>query len=976
MFINLNVHSYYSLLMSSISIDDIINFAVKNNQKYVSLIDINTMYGTVEFYHKAIKNNLIPIIGLQVEYKNEKVVLIAKNNNGYKKLIKISSLIMTQQELVLEDHINDLFVIVEDINNSSWLTPNENCFSFNQQKQRPIAIRESFYENKEDVEYVKVLKAISNGLTFDQIKDDDSFNDKWMFSNQEAEQTFNKESLNNLDKLITSCQWTLDFYKERHLVKFDKNHNSKVLLESMCAEGLKKRLNSNEAPVKYIERLTKELQIIDQMGFNDYFLVVQDYVGFAKSNGILVGPGRGSAAGSLVAYTLGITEIDPIQNDLIFERFLNPERQTMPDIDIDFMDDRRNEVIEYIYNKYSSNNVAHILTFQRMKSKMALRDVCRVFEFDLKLVSLITKEFTMDFDLDIDGAITKNKKIAEYSNKYPQLFKIAKKLLNFPRQIGQHAAGVIISDKPLDEIIPIQLSTDNIYSTQYSMEYLESFGLIKMDILGLVNLSTINQCLNLIEKTKGIKINLEKIPLDDQKVFYELSIGNTSGIFQLESPGMRNLIIKIKPKNIEDISITSALFRPGPQKNIPTYLKNKAEPDKIKYLNDDFKKALSSTYNIIIYQEQVIDIVCRVAKFSLAEADLFRRAISKKDSHKLHDLREQFIAGGLKNNYTKEKLEQIFDYIYEFANYGFNHSHSLAYSYVSYWMAYLKIHYPIQYFTTLLSSNDNSADKISTYVNEARKNGIEVCQPSIQYSHFNFSIKKSKIVFGFNAIKGIGRETIHKILTIRKSQENYEFKNLFDAIGKLANNSIGQKTIEILVKAGCFDCFLEKDQTRMYILENLTELFKASRLMKPNGEFIISPNIKDVKTTPEQLIELEDDQFSLLGVSFSEHPIIKIKNEFNGNETIVSLADAFINESGYSYCIVFLNSFREITTKTGLPMAFVKLEDESKVSDAVIFPNVYTKCKPIIKKGEVYLANLKLSPRGLQLLSIKPINHE
>lgn len=976
MFINLNVHSYYSLLMSSISVDDIINFAIKNKQKYVSMVDINTMYGTVEFYQKAVKNNLIPIIGLQIEYKNEKVILIAKNNQGYKNLIKISSLIMTQQELVLEQHLSDLFVIVEDINNSSWLKPNENCFSFNQNKSNPIAVRDCFYENKEDVEYVKVLKAISNGLTFEQVKDDDSFDNKWMLSEQEATKLFNESSLNNLDKLISSCKWSLEFYKERHLVKFDKNHNSKVLLESMCAEGLKKRLNSNEAPIKYIERLTKELQIIDQMGFNDYFLVVQDYVSFAKSNGILVGPGRGSAAGSLVAYTLEITEIDPIKNDLIFERFLNPERQTMPDIDIDFMDDRRNEVIEYIYNKYSANNVAHILTFQRMKSKMALRDVCRVFEFDLKLVSLITKEFTMDFDLDIDGAIAKNKKIADYSNKYPQLFRIAKKFLNFPRQIGQHAAGVIISDKPLDEIIPIQLSTDNIYSTQYSMEYLESFGLIKMDILGLVNLSTINQCLNLIEKTRGVKINLEKIPLDDQKVFHELSIGNTSGIFQLESPGMRNLIMKIKPRNIEDISITSALFRPGPQKNIPTYLKNKAQPDQIEYLNDDFKKALSSTYNIIIYQEQVIDIVCRVAKFSLAEADLFRRAISKKDSHKLHNLREQFIAGGLKNNYTKEKLEQIFDYIYEFANYGFNHSHSLAYSYVSYWMAYLKIHYPIQYFTTLLSSNDNSADKISMYVNEARKNGIEVCQPSIQYSHFNFSIKKSKIIFGFNAIKGIGRETIQKILTIRKAQENNEFVNLFDAIGKLANNSIGQKAIEILVKAGCFDCFLKKDQTRMYILDNLSELFKASRLMKPNGEFIISPNLKDVKTTPEQLIVLEDDQFSLLGVSFSEHPIIKIKNEFSGNETIVSLADAFINESGYSHCIVFLNSFREITTKTGLPMAFVKLEDETKVSDAVIFPNVYTKCKPIIKKGEVYLVNLKLSPRGLQLLSLKQIDHE
>lgn len=631
MFINLNVHSYYSLLMSSISIDDIISFALKHNQKYVSLIDINVMYGTIEFYQKAINNGLIPIIGLQIEYQDKKVILIAKNNNGYKSLIKISSFVMTNQQFQLENNLDGLYVIVDDIDKCEWLKNHYGSFSYDQNAKSPIAIRDCFYENPKDIEYVKILKAIKEGLVYDQVKDDKSFDDMFMLDENQAKSIFNEESLNNLVKLVSSCQWTLEFYKQRHLVKYDPKNNSLILLQQMCVEGLKKRLNSNEAPIKYIERLKNELSVIHQMGFDDYFLVVQDYVSFAKENGILVGPGRGSAAGSLVAYTLGITDIDPIQNNLIFERFLNPQRQTMPDIDIDFMDDRRNEVVEYIYNRYSANNVAHILTFQRMKSKMALRDVCRVFEFDLKLVNMITREFSMEFDLDIQGAIAKKKAIASYSEKYPQIFKIATKLLNFPRQIGQHAAGVIISDDPLNTIIPIQLSTDNIYSTQYSMEYLESFGLIKMDILGLVNLSTINQCLQLIEQTKGIKLHLDEIPLDDKQVFKQLSDGNTSGIFQLESPGMRNLIMRIKPKDIEDISITSALFRPGPQKNIPTYLANKANKDNIQYLNDDFKEVLSSTYNIIIYQEQVIQIVCRVANFSLAEADLFRRAISKKD---------------------------------------------------------------------------------------------------------------------------------------------------------------------------------------------------------------------------------------------------------------------------------------------------------------------------------------------------------
>lgn len=975
MYINLNVHSYYSLLMSSISVDDIINFAIKHKQKYVSLIDINVMYGTVEFYKKAIENKLIPIVGLQIEYEDQKVILIAKNYEGYKNLIKISSLVMTNRKLSIEKYLNDLYVIVKDIDKTPWLKNKEDCFSLNQSASNPIACKECFYENKEDVEYVKVLHAIANAKTFKEVETSKEFDDFYMFDETQAKKNFNEESLNNLEKLISGCNLKLSFFAENHMVKFDGKINSQILLRNMCAEGLKKRLNSTSAPVKYIDRLTKELGIIDQMGFNDYFLVVQDYVSFAKHNEILVGPGRGSAAGSLVAYTLGITEIDPIKNDLIFERFLNPERQTMPDIDIDFMDDRRNEVVEYLRSKYSQERVCHILTFQRMKSKMAIRDVCRVFEYELSLVSFITKDFTMEYDLDIDKAIEKNKSIKANSEKYKEVFKFAKKFLNFPRQIGQHAAGVIISDIPLDEIIPIQNSTDDIYSSQYSMEYLESFGLIKMDILGLVNLSTINQCLKLIEQTKGIKVHLEKIPLDDQSIFKELSKGNTSGIFQLESPGMRNLIIKIKPKEIEDISITSALFRPGPQKNIPTYLANKANPKEIKYLNEDFKKVLSSTYNIIIYQEQVIEIVCRVAKFSLAQADLFRRAISKKNANKLADLKKDFINGGLKNGYTTKDLEKIFDYIFEFANYGFNHSHSLAYSYISYWMAYLKFHYPIQYFTTLLSSNDNSADKVSSYVNEAKKLGIGICMPSIRYSQYNFSIKNNKILFGFNAIKGIGNETILKILKIRQNHKEHFNDSLSSALCYLKGDGIGEKAIETLIKAGCFDEFLKQGQSRLYILENRKNIL--GKVIKDNGDFLSAPQLEDIPVlSKEQVEQLDQEQFDLLGVSFKEHPIIKIKKEYKGPKEIISLADSFDEMNMFSHCIVLLDSFREIKTKKGDPMAFAKIEDDTKVCDVVIFPTVYNKFKPILNKNNFYLMTLRANERGPQVLNIELIKNE
>jgi DNA polymerase-3 subunit alpha len=456
------------------------------------------------------------------------------------------------------------------------------------------------------------------------------------------------------------------------------------LLQSKCRDGLKQRLGSTNAPIKYIERLKKELTIIDQMHFDDYFLVVQDYVNFAKRSGILVGPGRGSAAGSLVAYVLGITEIDPIEHDLIFERFLNPSRQTLPDIDIDFMDNRRNEIVEYLFDRYGNNHVAHIVTFQRMKAKMAIRDAGRILGIELPIINNISKLISVQYDLDLSNAIKTSKALASFANKYADLFDIAQKIANFPRQIGLHAAGVIITNTRLDDVIPIQSSTDGINATQYSMEYLEPLGLIKMDILGLVNLTTINETIKLIKKEQSKNVDLSKINLHDKKVFDQLSNGNTIGIFQLESLGMRNLIMKIKPTSIEDISITSALFRPGPQKNIPDYLKNKAQPNNIQYLNDDFKEVLSSTYNIIIYQEQVIEIVQRVAGFTLAEADLFRRAISKKDANKLNQLRKQFIVGAQKNKYSEIEINKIFDFIYEFANYGFNHSHSLAYSYVSY----------------------------------------------------------------------------------------------------------------------------------------------------------------------------------------------------------------------------------------------------------------------------------------------------
>ncbi|GHU48289.1 hypothetical protein FACS1894218_4790 [Bacilli bacterium] len=669
--------------MSSISIDDIINHAIKNKQTHVCLVDINNMYGCVEFYNKAKAAKLHPIIGLQITYQDEKVVLIAKDNTGYRNLIKISSRVMCNETYDLNDYIDGVAIIVNNVTNVKWLKHRNDVFSSDSEAINPLALQECYFEHPSDLKYVQALMTIANDSKIVEYEKNHELDEYYMLTESQAIKKYNTEALNNLDKLIKSCTWDITS-NVINFIQYDKKINSKILLQTKCKEGLKQRLNSNEAPEAYIDRLIKELEIIDQMHFNDYFLVVQDYVNFAKRNGILVGPGRGSAAGSLVSYVLGITNIDPIAYDLIFERFLNPSRATMPDIDIDFMDNRRSEVVEYLFERYGRDHVAQITTFQRMKAKMAIRDAGRVLGLELPIINNISKAISMEFELDLKTAVADNKNIKAYAEKYPELFDLATKFVNYPRQIGLHAAGVVISGTKLDEVIPIQSSTNNAFATQYSMEYLEPLGLIKMDILGLVNLTTINETIKLIEKNHSVMIDLSKIKLDDKKVFDSLTKGDTIGIFQLESPGMRNLIIKIKPKSIEDISITSALFRPGPQKNIPTYLANKANPSMIKYLNDDFKQVLAPTYNIIIYQEQVIEIVKRVASFSLADADSFRRAISKKNADKLRKLEEQFIAGAIKNKYTASEAKKIFAYIFEFANYGFNHSHSLAYSYISY----------------------------------------------------------------------------------------------------------------------------------------------------------------------------------------------------------------------------------------------------------------------------------------------------
>ncbi|WP_052663445.1 DNA polymerase III subunit alpha [[Mycoplasma] testudinis] len=979
MFINLNVRSHYSLLLSTLSIDDIVNFALKHKQKYVCLTDFNTLYGAVEFFDAAIKNGLVPIIGLEIFHQesSSNLVLIAKSNSGYKNLLKVSSFIMLDQPYNLEDWLNDVYVIVKE---GSFVPKKAVWYTIANNQKNSIAMSEVSCHSKDDAFLLNVLQAIKNDKT---LSEEDSLyqvsEETWYLSESQAKQVFSKIQLSNLEKLLESCHWDLNEF-HTNLIKYPtpKKVTSQLYLQALCVEGLKKRFEKTRViPKIYEQRLKQELDIINQMGYDDYFLIVYDFINFAKKNEIIVGPGRGSAVGSLVAYVLQITDVDPIKYNLIFERFLNPKRQTMPDIDTDIMDTRRDEVVSYLFNKYGKDHVAHIVTFQRMKAKMALRDVGRVLAIPIKEIDEITKLIGMQYDEDLNGAIANSKKLKEKVLIYPTLFQIATQLINMPRQVGTHAAGIVLSNAVLTDIIPVQTGMNNNPLSQFSMEYLERFGLLKMDLLGLRNLSILDAVVKTIKKTKNIHINLNEIPLDDTKTFNLLCDGDTNGIFQLESPGMRKTLIKMQPKTIEDISITSSLFRPGPQENIPTFIARRNKKEKTTFVADQLIPILKDTNGIIVYQEQVIQIAQSVAGFSVAQADIFRRAISKKHESELGELRKSFIDGAISNKLKRTDAEQIFEYIYNFANYGFNHSHAVAYSLIGYWLAYLKANYFLEFATILLSANSGSNEKIGIYVNEAKQKGVKVLAPDINLSQESFTIHKNAILFGFDAIKNIGNEAIKKILNARTAALNQKFENYLEALPFLLEHKVTLKMIESLIYAGAFDNFGFNRKTLLHNLKKASTLndLKRSKLFATGIEI----ELDELNMSPSEVIEFNEIQAKTIGIYLQDHPFKKLKLKVKDEKLIDLRAMKESNENGdpkFGRVFVKINGMRKTTTKTNKEMAFLTVKDDTDKSSVTVWPQSFDNIKNVLKTDLVCLISVKHDGRGLVLMKLVKIYNE
>lgn len=950
---NLNVYSYYSLLKSTLSIDDIIDFSLDNKLDYAILTDFN-LSGSIEFYNKCLFKKIKPIIGLEINYQESNLILIAKNYQGFSNLIKISSYISINKLFNLDEYLNnDLFIISK---NNNYDNKNLDVWYSDD-----IYINTVKYKSINDYSTYRILEAIDKEVLIDNFNEfDDKLNQYFFLDSDDI--NLNENQKQNFKKVILDTNLIIDDFKIRLPVfKNNKNMSSKEYLKTMCLIGLKERLNPKDGNVDriYIDRLLYELDVITQLKFEDYFLIVSDFILFAKNNQIIIGPGRGSAAGSLVSYCLFITELDPIKYNLIFERFLNINRKSLPDIDIDVMDTRRDELIEYIFNKYSLEMTSQIITFQRMKYKTAIRDVGRILKIPLVIIDNISKNLPTTLEVDLIEYVKKDKNLKYFYEEYPLLFKISKNLYNVPRQYSTHAAGILIANEKMECIIPIQKALNNYQISQYSMEYLEMFGLNKIDILGLRNLTIIYETLTLIKSNRNKDIDINKIDLNDANLYHEISNANTLGIFQLESPGMRNTLLKIKPKNMEDISITSALFRPGPQMMINDYVKTRNDPKLIKYLNDDFKKILSSTNGFCIYQEQVIELIKTTTGFDAAKADIFRRAISKKKIELFSSMKDEFISSAIKNNYQEAEANNIYNLIAEFANYGFNHSHSLSYSFISYQMMHLKHYYPLEFIITLLSNNESSNLKNNIYLTEAKRNKIKILNVNILKSQLRFSIYENSLLFGLLTIKGIGNGTADKIIKIR-DQEN--LNTYEEIISSFIKNGISEKVIQILIKVGSFDIF---DVDRNFLLENINHIAKNQEAINPETNkpiFDHTHNMNFEKMSEELKAEYENEY---LGFSFSnDHNIKKYelyKDEYNLSLISDSIIDVEFN------CLVEIKQINIRKTKTNNNMAFIKLKEMDLDYSLATFND---KIISSFKINKFYILKVRNKNNKLDILSI------
>lgn len=942
----LDVKTSYSILSSLIKIDELTKKAKELGYFSLAITDINNMFGTYEFYLSCKRNGIKPIIGMEVNCNNGKFLLLAKNNGGYKNLIKIATKVSEgnidndilaeySSDLILImpfKYYNELIVSIFD----EYYVGYTDIEDRNSIGDKAVFINDVSYLEKTDYKYLDYLIMIRDDKKLGEFELN-TFKDKHLLNSDEFYILTDDIVRNNMKSISDSCNVSLE-YTSGLLPVYDENVNASEFLRNLALKGIKKRLNDNVSDV-YIERLDYELSVIEKMGFSDYFLVVWDYVKYAKFNNILVGPGRGSAAGSLVSYAIGITDVDPIKYDLLFERFLNPERVTMPDIDVDFDSNKRNLVTEYVTNKYGEKHAIGIITFNTLGAKQVVRDLARCMDISLPITDDICRSITSK-DLS-DSYIQESKfyRIINSKRELKMLFDIGRHLEGLPRHISIHAAGIVMSRCPIDEVIPLYKNPIGIYTTAFSKDYLEPLGLLKMDFLGIDNLTLISNVIEEIRDKEKINITFERIPDNDKKaldIFYNV---DTDGIFQFESPGMKRFLEKLKITSFDDIVLALALYRPGPMDNIDTFIKRRRGEEEITYIHPDLEPILKSTYGIIVYQEQIMQIARLMAGYSYGEADILRRAMSKKKEEILLKEKPKFISGCLSNGYDEETANKVYDLILKFANYGFNKSHSVAYAITSYRMAFIKAYFLKYFICAILTNCIGNEEKTNIYINRARKAGIKILPPDVNLSTNKYFAEGSSIRCPLSIIKSVGTISSNDIINER---ENGLFKDFCDFVLRVSGTSVNTRVITNLINAGAINL----GYNRRTLIENLDSVLNYADIAKDVGMIEVEkPFILEYDDFSKK--EIMENEVKTIGFYLTEHPISKYREDYKVSS--LNISDYFDKRINL---VVLIKRLKETTTKNNDVMAFITGEDEFGEISLTVFPTVYRKFNNI-EEGNV-----------------------
>lgn len=1019
-FVHLHNHTHYSILDALSKPKKLAAAAKEMGCPAIAITDHGFLYGVVDFVRACNDNDIKPIIGcdmyitkdrfqkdVSVKFSNS-LVLLCKDEVGYKNLMQLATKASLEgfyykpriDHKVLKGYSEGLIALSGDIygeiplallNNDEasaekaldyyldvfgrenfflevqphpgderQIIVNQKIFEFAKKHDvQVVATNNTHYIKKSDFEAQDALICVGNGRTLNDPERFSYGDDFYLKTPEEMKAAFpdNPEVIENTLKIADMCNLEIKF-GQNLLPKYDvpEGKTAKEYLRELCFEGMERLYPEDEYQMA-TDRLDYELGIIDDMGFNDYFLIVWDFCRYAKEQGIVVGPGRGSAAGAAIAYCLGITTVDPLKYGLYFERFLNPERVSMPDIDIDFSDARRQEIMDYVVEKYGRENVAQVCTFGSIAAKSAIRDVGRVLGYPYEDVDKVAKKVPDPIFgkyKPIPVYIEEGTELTDEYNSDPRskrLLDLASDLEGTLRNIGTHACAVIISGTPLTNYTALQNSSkkDGSIVTQYDMGPLEDIGLLKMDFLGLRNLTIIERCLLNMKETKGVDIDIDTVPYTDEKAYELLSRGLTVGIFQLESPGMQKYLKELKPSRLEDIIAMNALYRPGPMQYIPQYIEGKHKPETVKYMHPLFEDILKETYGVGVYQEQIMEIAKSFAGFSLGQADVLRRAVGKKKAALLAEQRQKFVDGALSEGHDADFAKKVFDDVIEpFAGYGFNKSHSTCYAVIAYQTAFLKANYPAEYMAALMTSDLDSTDRIVLEIHDCQNLGIEVLPPSVNESNSYFTVIDDKTLrFGLGAIKGLGKSSIDEIIRVRK--ETGPFKSIQDMAERVPASVMNKKTIQALAYAGAFDEFGERHQIASSFerINKYSKNYQASQAKGQDSLFdMLGSEAAEVsaltldKIQGLSLLDRLKKEKEFLGMYVSMHPLKGLTNFLRRKVSLVKELSEDDNGEKVKIC-GFVSDVRRFKTKKGDYMAVLNVEDITGSVEVVLFPQKY-----------------------------------